>query len=655
MSSKRNLMATGLVVVAFAVGVIGGRTWHASEQPATTTETASAGTAGSVGEHAAEPVTWYTCGMHPEVVQNEPGNCPKCGMKLQPMSADRAAAMGLTTAAASGAKAASDGTQGEPSGATGSKGKILYWKSSMIPGEIHSEPGKDAMGMDLIPVYEGEQAAPGTIRIDPVVEQDMGVRVDKVIRGPLVKSVRTVGVVEYDETSLAVVTTKVDGWIQKLHVDQTGAQVHAGDALFELYSPALYSAQEEYLSALRGRGQRDPAFVSESRIDARQLVSDARTRLEYFDVPREEIDRIEKEGHAQKTLTIRAPFTGIVTTKNVVEGQKIMAGMDLFRIADLSTVWVVAKVFEYDLPYVKVGQEALMSLAYLPGKTYRGRVTFVYPYLDPKTRTVSVRMEFHNPGYDLKPGMYATVMLRGHIADQATLVPDVAVIRTGRRSVAFTMPEPGRYEPREVEVGVRDENNYLEVLSGLSPGETVVVSGQFLLDSESRLREAATKFMEPGTVSGATPIVAATEEAEAREAGEPMSTAPAAEEEDRLYYVCPMPEHVDILYDKPGVCPICGMKLVPVRRHAGHVDKPKIAYWTCPMPEHASVHEPGPGKCPICGMSLIPVPAKAAAAAAGSEHPMGTATPQQDSGHDDHDHDHDHGMPAGAAGSGEQP
>ncbi len=491
-----------------------------------------------------------------------------------------------------------------PAGATSKEHKVLYWKSSMSPGEIHDQPGKDSMGMDLIPVYEGEGAA-GTIRIDPVVEQDMGVRVDKVKRGPLAKTVRSVGFVDYDETTLAVVTTKVDGWVEKLYVNQTGAQVHESEPLFELYSPALFSAQEEYLGALRNLQKKDVPLIPRSRGDSEALVRDARTRLEYFDISPGQIAELERTGKVTKTLTMRAPFTGIATHKNVVQGQRIMTGMEVFRLADLSTVWVIAKVYEYDLPYVRLGQEAFMTLDYLPGRTFRGRVTYVYPYLDAKSREVSVRMEFHNPGYELKPGMYATVNLIGQIAVEATLVPDVAVIDTGTRSVVFIMPKPGRFEAREVRIGRRAQNNYLEVLSGLEPGETVVVSGQFLLDSESRLREAALKFTEPGKVSGATPIKSATEEAET--AAHPKDAEPTSPE-DRLYYVCPMPGHGDILYDTPGKCPICGMTLVPVRRHAGHVESPHIAYWTCAMPEHASVHKPGPGKCPVCGMSLIPVP-----------------------------------------------
>jgi RND family efflux transporter MFP subunit len=586
----RRLFAA-LLLACIAVGV--GVTWWRTQRAPHPGEQAVAPTGAT---HGAK--TWYTCGMHPEVVQDHPGDCPKCGMKLQPMPQDRAVAMGLSTGAA--------GTEAKDAEARATPGdrKVVYWKSSMIPGEIHKEPGKDSMGMDLVPVYADEVGGAPTIQIDPVTEQDMGVRVDKVIRGPLVKTVRTVGFVDYDETTLAMVSTKVGGWVEKLYVSETGAQVHAGDPLFALYSPELFSAQEEYLSALRNLQSRDIAAVPMSRADSENLVRDARTRLEYFDISNEQIARLERAKTVEKTLTLRAPFTGIVTQKNVVEGQKIAAGTDVFRIADLSTVWIIAKVYQYDVPYVRLGQEALMTLSYLPGRTFRGRVTYVYPYLEAKTREVSVRMEFHNPGYDLKPGMYATVTLSSELAPDAVLVPDVAVIRTGTRDVAFVVTAPGRFEAREVTIGARSENNYLQVLSGLAPGETVVVSGQFLLDSESNLREAALKFREPGAVEAAQPIKAATEQAEAAEG--------KTEELGKLYYVCPMPAHSDILYDKPGTCPICGMRLVPVRRKAGHVEVPHIAYWTCPMPEHSFVHKPGPGKCPICGMSLIPVPESAA-------------------------------------------
>lgn len=503
-----------------------------------------------------ETKTWYTCGMHPEVVEDHPGDCPKCGMKLQPMAADRAVAMGLS----------------EPADAPDAKGerKVLYWKSSMTPGEIHQEAGKDAMGMDLVPVYADEVAAAGSIRIDPVTEQNMGIRVDKVTRGPLRKTIRNVGYVEYDETTLSAVTTKVSGWVEKLYVEKTGAQVHEGDPLFELYSPELFSAQEEYLAALRNRQVRNTPAIPRAQIDSDALIRDARTRLEFFDISDEQLRALERDRKVTKTLTIRAPHTGIVTHKNIVEGQMVKAGMDLFKIADLSTVWVIGKVFENDLPYVIVGQEALMTLDYTPGKTFRGRVTYVYPYLNEKTREVSLRMEFHNPGYELKPGMYANVTLTRELASEATLVPDVAVINTGLRAVAFVVSSPGRFEPRELTLGARAENNQLQVLSGMVPGETVVVSGQFLLDSESRLREAALKFMEPGKVNAATPIKAAT-----AQAMEPPSGSSAAGTGDgTAYFVCPMPEHVDVLYAHPGKCPLCGMTLVPAGSDTPSADTP---------------------------------------------------------------------------------
>ncbi len=495
-------------------------------------------------EHAA-PVdsggatTWYTCGMHPEVVQDHPGDCPKCGMRLQPMSPDRAAAIGLDT-----------GGGESDRGAETVDRAIAYWRSPMVPGEIHAEPGFDAMGHDLVPVYKDELAA-GTIRIDPVTEQNMGIRVAEVTSGPARRQVRTVGMVAYDETALAAVTTKVDGWVEKLHVDQTGAQVHRGDPLFDIYSPLLYSAQEEYLAALRGRQYDDIHSIPSNRIDSDSLMQDARTRLEYFDVSEAQIRELERSGVARKALTIRSPFTGIVTEKNLVEGQVIESGKDLFRIADLSTVWVIGKVFENDLSYVELGQEAFMTLSYMPGKTFRGRVTYVYPYLEESTREIPVRMEFHNPGYDLKPGMYATITLTSEVTDSAILVPDVAVINTGLRQIAFVVRQPGRYELRELQVGVRAEGNRLQVLSGLAPGEVVVVSGQFLLDSESRLREAAIKFMEPGLVDDAVPSA-------------PAAASPSLMPRGRPQFVCPMPAHVDILYDRAGSCPICGMSLVPL-------------------------------------------------------------------------------------------
>lgn len=493
---------------------------------------------------------WYTCGMHPEVVQDHPGDCPKCGMTLQPMAPDRAASLGLVPASTT---------------RSGDR-EIAYWRSPMVPGETHPEPGVDSMGHELVPVYADEAGA-GTIRIDPVTEQNMGIRVAEVTSGPVRRTVRTVGFIDYDESTLASVTTKVDGWIEKLYVDETGIQIHAGDPLFELYSPELVSAQQEFLAARRSGGSdASAARFAGTALPVDSLLRDARTRLEYFDISAAQIRDLERTGRVRKTLTIRSPYTGIVIRKNVVSGRRVNAGDELFRLADLSTVWLIGKVFENDLPYVAVGQEALMSLSYIPGKTFRGHVTYVYPYLDEKSREATVRMEFHNPGYELKPGMYTTVLLSGEVAERATLVPDIAVIRTGLRNVAFVTEGPGRYRLRELRLGVRADDDYLQVLSGVVPGETVVTSGQFLLDSESRLREAALKFTAPrGRAEPAPTPVDSSQHA-------PEGTSPEAQ---RQYWVCPMPEHVDVLYDEPGTCPLCGMKLVPVGRQEGELETPE--------------------------------------------------------------------------------
>lgn len=509
------------------------------------------------------------------------------------------------------------GAQAQPEPAEGKK--VLYWKSPMIPGEIHAEPGKDSMGMDLVPVYEGEAPGPGQIEIAPMTEQNMGVRVQDVKQGPLVKSVRTVGYVDYDETSLATVTTKVDGWIEKLWVDETGAQVHEGDRLFDLYSPALYAAQQGYLAALRGVQKEDVPAVPRSLTDSKALVEDARTRLEYFDVSAAQIDELRETGTIRKTVTMHSPFTGIVVHKSVVEGEKVHAGADLLRLADLSSIWVMGRVYEYDLPYVHEGQEALMTLSYLPGKTFRGRVAYVYPFLEEGTREITVRMEFHNPSYELKPGMYATVSLRTEVDSDATLVPDTAVIDTGTRTVAFVKTAPGRFEMRELATGLRGEGHVLQVLSGLSPGEQVVVSGEFLIDSESRLRESAMKFLAPGKQDAESNAPPEQEAPEQEKPGQEKpgqagdAETPAVKKfgaDGELRYVCPMPEHASILYDAPGSCPLCDktMKLVPLRERKGDEGRElRVLYWTCPMPEHASVHEARPGKCPMCGMTLVPV------------------------------------------------
>ena len=524
-----------------------------------------------VNTTANAPKTLYTCGMHPQIIQDHPGNCPICGMKLTPIRKQA-------------------GTS--PAATQPGKRKIKYYKSTMNPGETSPQPGKDSMGMDMMPVYEGAANESQTIAIDPSTIQTMGIRTAEVTRGPLRRLIRTVANVDYDETALADVTTKYKGWIEKLYVDATGALVNPGDPLFEIYSPELYSAQTEYLAALSA-GPGAPSAEDHALLDS------ARTKLKFYDISDAQIAELEKTRRAKKTLTNTAPISGFVVEKNVVTGQMVDAGMKLYRLADIGVVWVYAQVYEQDLSAVQLGQEATMTLSYLPDRKFRGRVTYVYPTVDEKTRTARVRMEFHNPGYFLKPGMFATVELISDLAPSALLVPDSAVLRSGEKNTVFVALPGGKFEARTVALGLSGENDQDQVLSGLSEGERIVTSGQFMLDSESQLREAIQKMSNPNAAAAAT----------ATSTNEANNTAPLGTNADKVVWVCPMPEHVSIEYDHPGKCPICSMTLVPVTKSLLEKIQPggQVLYYTCPMPEHSDVHSDKPGKCPKCGMTLIPV------------------------------------------------
>lgn len=536
-------------------------------------------------ESAKEGKTLYTCGMHPQVVQDTPGNCPICGMKLTPI------------------RKQASGAGGTP--ATSGERKIKYYKSTMNPGEVKPGPGKDSMGMDMVAVYEDEAAAAesSAIAVDPVTTQTMGIRTATVTRGPLRRAIRTVGAIEYNETALADVTTKFKGWIEKLYVNATGQLVMKGDPLFEIYSPELYSAQVEYLLAT------DPTNKAGAGNDA--LKTSALTKLKFFDISDEQIAELEKTRKATKTLRIVAPQDGFVADKMVVQGQMVDAGMKIYRLADLGLVWVQAQIYEQDLVYLKLGQEATVTLSYLNDREFRGRVTYIYPNVDEKTRTAKVRMEFHNPGYFLKPGMFATVQVVSELEPSALLAPDMAILRSGEKTTVFVALDGGKFDPRTVTLGPQAEGDMYQVLSGLSEGERIVTSGQFMLDSESQLREAIQKMLKPKqpgetapSTAGATNAMPDHSTSHQAMPANAQSAGPTA-----VKYICPMPEHVSIEYNQPGKCPLCGMTLVPVSQAMLKKLQPggKLLHYTCPMPEHSDVHEAKPGNCPKCGMTLIPV------------------------------------------------
>ncbi len=376
------------------------------------------------------------------------------------------------------------------------KRKIKYWQAPMDPTYISDKPGKSPMGMDLIPVYEDEveDEVEGAIKIDPVTVQNMGVRTAKVTRRPFSATIRAVGYITYDEELVKDVNTKIAGWVEKLYVDTTGEDVREGQELLSIYSPELVATQEEYLQALKYKeATSDSAFANVVR-GADTLLESTRKRLLLMDIDPGQIRALEERGEVQKSMILRSPVYGTVIKKHVFEGMKVRPGMNLYTIADLSRVWVMVSFYEYELPFLKVGQEAEMTLPYEPGVTYKGRIAFIYPYLSGKTRTVQVRMEFENPDLKLKPDMYADVVVKSKISDDAVLVPSEAVIRTGVRNIVITALGGGKFLPKEVKLGPEGEG-FVQILSGLKEGETAVVSGQFLIDSESNLREAITKML----------------------------------------------------------------------------------------------------------------------------------------------------------------
>jgi len=377
--------------------------------------------------------------------------------------------------------------------------KIKYYVAPMDPTYIRDEPGKSPMGMDLVPVYEeeGQEKEPAsTIRIDPVTMQNMGVRLGRVRRKALIKDIRTVGYLEYDETKIYTVNTKFNGWIEKLYVDFVGDTVKKGQPLFEIYSPELVSAQEEYLLALQQYRKLSDSAYTRVRDSAERLLKASRTRLRYWDLTDEQIEEIGQEAGIRKTLTVYSPASGVVTKKDAFEGHYVKAGEHQYTIADLSTIWVDVDVYEYELPWVRKGMAAEMELAYMPGNRLKGKVLFIYPYLNTKTRTAKIRLEFSNPDYRLKPGMYADIYLKSSLGNNALVVPQEAVIFSGVRRLVFVSLGKGRFQSREVKLGVEVNQNEYQVLDGLEEGEEIVLSAQFMLDSESRLQEAIQKMLE---------------------------------------------------------------------------------------------------------------------------------------------------------------
>jgi membrane fusion protein, copper/silver efflux system len=452
-----------------------------------------------------KPTQLYHCPMHPTYVLDHPGDCPICGMKLVPMEnpagEKKAEASSPTPGAASEAEQQEpEGKKSEPAAST--ERTILYYRSPMDPSVTSPVPAKDAMGMDFVPVYRDQEGMQGgvpghaPITVSDEGRQLAGVRTTPAVRGALHRTVRAAGLVKSDESRVHQVTLKSAGYVESLFVAATGQPVRKGAPILSVYAPDLLAAQSEYLAAFRtarglaaaGGATGNASANAAVRQEAEDLLSAARRKLELLDFPDGAIAAIERSGQPRRTITFPAPVSGYVTSKPVVAGQRIEPGTELYTVTDLSQVWIEADFYESESAYLKPGMEAEITLPYDPQVQLTGKVQLVYPVLDPASRTLKVRFEAPNPGLLLKPGMYANAAVQIE-SGEGILIPDNAVLDTGDRQLVFVEETPGRFVPRSVRLGLRDQGQVL-VLVGLAEGEAVAVGANFLLDSESRIRAA---------------------------------------------------------------------------------------------------------------------------------------------------------------------
>ncbi|MDD4904561.1 MAG: efflux RND transporter periplasmic adaptor subunit [Methylobacter tundripaludum] len=391
--------------------------------------------------------------------------------------------------------------------ASSQPGKILYYRHPMGAADTSPVPKKDEMGMDYLPVYEGEPETSGQIRISPEKIQKLGVKTATVATRTLTRSIRAVGSIQIDERRVHAVTPKFEGWIQRLYVNTTGQAVKRGQPLLEIYSPELMTAQQEYLIARQGQHALQQGSA-QARDTAAHLADNALQRLHYWDIAPAQLQHLQTHGKPLDTLPLLAPVNGVVLEKPALEGMRFMPGELLFRIADLSTVWLLVEVFEQDIGGVRPGQAVQVHINAYPERLFSGKVGFIYPTLATETRTVKVRVELPNGEGLLKPGLYGSVTLATQEEKDARLaVPDSAVIDSGTRKIVLLQRNEGRFEPRVVKLG-RQTDGYYEVLEGLDAGDEVVTRANFLIDAESNLKSALDGFDSHGADAGqATPEV----------------------------------------------------------------------------------------------------------------------------------------------------
>ena len=438
---------------------------------------ASTGEAAHDHSGEGESAQLWTCGMHPQVIQDHPGDCPICGMDLVPLK---------------------DSTPAVDAEAPGEK-KIKYWVAPMDPTYISDTPGKSPMGMDLVPVYEDgppEEDSAGIVHIDPSFVQNIGVQWVDAERRDIPMTIRTIGTVTYNDQRISQVNIKYAGWIEDVQVNFIGEPVRKGQKLFEVYSPELVTTQKEYLSALDYVKRMNEGNYPDIRERAESLLKSSRERLRNWDLSAGQIEELESKREPLRTITVFSPADGIVISKmdQSLEGMYVKPGMNLYRIADLSRVWVEAEIFESQMQWLKVGQRASLEFASMPGKKYRGTIRYLYPFLEQKSRTMKVSIEIANSDLALRKDMYAEVIFDIPAALQVVTVPENAVIHSGRRNIVVLSQGDGSFQVKEVELGINGDHVW-EVKKGVMEGDKVVTSSQFLIDSESNLRAAIQKII----------------------------------------------------------------------------------------------------------------------------------------------------------------
>lgn len=464
-------------------------------------------------QHSHDENQLYTCGMHPDIISEEPGNCPICEMKLTPIKNKKNV-----------------------------ERKIVYYRAPMDPNEIYSKPGKSKMGMDLVPVYSDDVDGGNVISIDPVVEQNMNVKTFSIEENELTTEIIANGIIKIDERKQYHINAKTSGWIEKLYTNFEGQKISKGDKLLEIYSPDLIAAQQEYLSAIRYRSNLTDKSSSSLIKSADQLIDKAYDKLKLLEISPQEIMQLENNDEVLRTVSLYSPFDGYVIKKNVSEGQKISSGMLLLHIADLSSLWMKADIYERNISSVKLGNPITFTLSAYPGEIFQGKIDYIDPILNPNTRTISIRANINNTNNLFKPDMLANVNIAAHTFGKLPLIPEGAVIRNGNINIAIISLGNGKYKPAEITLG-HYSNGFYQVKQGLSKGNKIVTSAQFLIDSESNLKAALSSYSR--------------QENDDKEKIIDVDSLDI--NKNGQLYECPM--DWEIIEDKEGKCPKCEMKL----------------------------------------------------------------------------------------------